>query len=195
MKKTYLLAALCCLEFSGSLTAQTVYKIDKSSPLAMKLSGTSTFHDWEMKTNFYNGDADFGIKEGDPTVLTSLAALNFKLSVQNLKSDEKKLDNNAYHALKAETYPDIDYKLSSAVISPLKTKGYNVKTQGMLTISGVTQSISMDVYCNVNSDGSVYCSGSKKLKMTDFNLVPPSFMGFMKTGNDITLDYHMVYRK
>jgi hypothetical protein len=34
------------------------------------------------------------------------------------------------------------------------------------------------------------CKGSKKIKMTDFNVEPPSFMfGSVKTGDEITVTF------
>ena len=52
----------------------------------------------------------------------------------------------------------------------------------------------MDVYCNVNKDSTISCSCSKKLRMSDYEVEPPSFMlGAMKTGDDITLDFLLIY--
>ena len=54
----------------------------------------------------------------------------------------------------------------------------------------------MDVYCLLNKDGTVTCTGSYTLKMTDYDVKPPTFMlGAMKTGDSITLNFTMVYKK
>ena len=46
----------------------------------------------------------------------------------------------------------------------------------------------MDVYCTVNKDESITCTGTNKMNMTDYNVKPPTFMaGAMKTGDAITL--------
>jgi len=53
----------------------------------------------------------------------------------------------------------------------------------------------MDVYCIVNKDATITCSGSEKLNMTDYNVKPPSFMfGAMTTGDAVTLDFNVVYK-
>lgn len=86
------------------------------------------------------------------------------------------------------------YTLVTADVSPEKEYKFLIKTTGNLTISGVTREVAIDVYCVVNNDTSISCSGTETLKMSDYEVKPPSFMlGAMKTGDDITLDFTLVY--
>jgi polyisoprenoid-binding protein YceI len=196
IKQTLVLTAICIMGFSSMLQAQSVYKINDSKDIDMKLSGTSTLHKWTMDAKTFSGDAKFDFKPGSGTELSSLKSLSFSLVVLDLKSGESGLDKNAYKALKTKEYKDIDYKLLSATILPEKDNKYLVKTRGDLTIAGVTKEVSMDVYCVVNEDATITCTGSDKLNMTDYAVKPPTFMmGAMKTGDAITLDFTMVYKK
>jgi polyisoprenoid-binding protein YceI len=186
----------CAMGFTSALRAQTIYKINDSKDIDMKLSGTSTLHKWAMDAKTFSGEAQFGFKPGSDDQLASIKSLNFSLEVQNLKSGETGLDKNAYKALKTGEYKDILYKLISATVSLVNDNKYLVKTSGSLTIAGVTKEVAMDVYCVVNKDASITCTGSKKLKMTDYQVKPPSFMlGAMKTGDAITLNFVLVYKK
>lgn len=200
MKKNFkpllMLAAICIMGFSTVLHSQSIYKVNDSKDMNMKLSGTSTLHNWAMNAQTFTGNAQFGFKPGSNNQLASLKALTFSLVVLNLKSTEKALDKNAYKALKTGQYKNIVYKLTSATVLPENEKKYLIKTNGNLSIAGVTKEVTMDVYCVVNKDATITCTGSDKLKMTDYQVKPPSFMlGAMKTGNDITLDFTMVYQK
>ena len=200
MKKTIKIlsttVAIYIMGIGHSLQAQPLYKMSNSADINMKLSGTSTLHKWSMNTKTFTGGAQFGFKQGNAAMLTSLKSLNFSLPVLNLKSGEKKLDKNAYKALKTEQFKNIVYKLTSATVMPGKDNKYLVKANGDLSISGVTKNVAMNVYCWVNKDASITCTGTDKLKMTDYNVKPPSFMaGAMKTGDDITLDFTLVYKK
>lgn len=184
------------LSFCSVLSAQTKYKISDSKEIEMKLSGTSTLHDWEMNTKTVSGEAQFSFKNGNVNQLTALDNLNFSLAVLNLKSDNKELDKNAYKALKTKQYKNISYKLTSSIVTSLTKNTYSLKTQGNLTVAGVTKEIIMDVICLVKNNETIACNGTYKLNMTDFNVKPPSFMlGAMKTGEIITLDFTMVYQK
>ncbi|MBC7946877.1 MAG: YceI family protein [Chitinophagaceae bacterium] len=149
-----------------------------------------------MNTKTFAGEAQFGLTPGSITQLSSVEALSFSLAVLELKSGEKKLDKNAYKALKSDKHKNIFYKLVSATVVPQKDNRYLMKTQGNLSIAGVTRPVTMDVYCAVNKDGTITCTGSDKLKMSDFQVKPPTFMlGAMKTGDAITLDFTLVYKK
>lgn len=188
--------AICLMGITQILYAQSIYKISDSKGIDMKLSGTSTMHNWTMDAKTFSGQAEFGFKPGNANQLNSLKGLTFSLVVQNLKSGESGLDKNAYKALKSGQYKDIEYKLLSATIMPGKENKYLIKTQGNLSIAGVTKQVSMDVYCTVNQDASITCTGSDKLEMTDYKVKPPTFMlGAMKTGDAITLNYTLVYKK
>ena len=172
--------------------SQSSYKIQGTQAVEMKLKGTSSLHDWEMNAKSATGAAKFTLKSEKE--LVSLQALSFALEVTNLKSEKKGLDKNAYKALKSDKFKDIRYTLTSATLLPGKD-GYLFKTKGKLTVAGTTKEISMNIYCIVNADGSITCKGSYKLNMTDYNVTPPSFMGAMKTGNAISLDFKVIYKK
>ncbi|HEY5463711.1 MAG TPA: YceI family protein [Hanamia sp.] len=200
MKKNYkqffTLLAFCTVAFNPILHSQTIYKINESKDIDMKLSGTSTLHKWNMDTKTFSGEAKFVFNPANENKLTSITSLNFSLAVKDLKSGDRGLDKNAGKALKSDTYKDILYKLTSAKVVPVANNKYLLKTQGSLTIAGITKQVAMDVNCTVNEDASINCSGSYKLEMTDYKVKPPTFMlGAMKTGDAITLDYTLVYKK
>jgi polyisoprenoid-binding protein YceI len=178
------------------LLAQANYKIESAKESDMKLSGTSTLHDWTMRTSTLNSQAQFDFAAGSNHQLTALKSLTFSLAVRSLKSDSKGLDKNAYKALKADDHTDITYHLVSSTLTDSKEKSYLIKTQGNLQVAGVTNKVSIDVHCVVNKDGTITCSGTNRLKMTDYQVKPPSFMlGAMKTGDALTLDFKLIYKK
>jgi len=177
--------AICVIGFASVLKAQSTYKIADSKNNNMKLSGTSTLHDWTMNAQVFISDARFVLSGRQ---ISSLKGLSFSLAVADLKSGESGLDKNAYKALKTAA---ITYKLSSATVN-----NDVIKTRGTLTIAGVTKEVTIDVHAVVNADETITCSGSEKLNMTDYGVKPPKFMlGAMKTGDAITLDFTLVYKK
>jgi polyisoprenoid-binding protein YceI len=111
-------------------------------------------------------------------------------------SDHTRLNKNAYKALKSDEYENIQYKLSSSILSPEK-EGYLLNTIGKLTIAGVTKYIEIDnVHIAVAEDSTITCTGTYNLTMTDYGVEPPSFMfGAMKTGDALTFEYNVVYKK
>ncbi len=196
IKQTLILTVICIIGLCSTLRAQSNYKISESKNNNMKMSGTSTLHDWTTSSKIFTGDAQFDFKTGNDHLLTAIKALNFSLAVLDLKSGESGLDKNAYKALKSNKYKHIVYKLTSATVMPENDRKFLIKTVGDLTIAGVTKEIKMDIYYVVNEDSTITFTGSEKLNMTDYSVKRPTFMlGAMKTGDAITLDFTAVYGK
>ena len=196
MKKyTKITIIIAMIVFANIGYAQTIYKIEKNEDIDMKLKGTSTMHDWEMEAVTATGEAQFIFKSLAENELSSLKSLTFTLKVKDLKSDSKGLDKNAYKALKADEFKDIHYELTSSSQSH-EEGGYVLKTKGKLTVAGVTKNIDMDIHIVILKNNTITCKGSYMLKMTDYNVKPPTFLlGMMKTGDETTLDFAVTYIK
>ena len=197
LKQSMLIIACLIVGYSNILNAQSIYKIGASKSNDMKMSGTSTLHDWSMSAKNFTGAAEFSFKPGNNNELVAIKLLTFSLPVANLKSGEAGLDKNAWKALKSDQYKQIVYQLISATVTPDKDNKYLLKTRGNLTITGVTKEISMQVYGAVSKDGElVSFNGTYKLNMTDYGIKRPTFMlGAMKTGDALTFNFTAVYEK
>lgn len=181
--------------FANKMQSQSIYKSTNSKETIMKMNGTSTLHNWTMSSQFMNCKADFAFQSGTENTLKSINSLNFSLLVKTLKSNEKAMDETAYEALKANQYKEIVFNMTSAVIVPQQKNNYTIRVDGNLSISGVTKKVSIYVVCQVNEDKSITCKGSYKLKMTDYNVKPPTFLwGAMSTGNEITLTFNLLLK-
>ncbi|HSI89622.1 MAG TPA: YceI family protein, partial [Adhaeribacter sp.] len=127
--------------------------------------------------------------------LRSVGSFNFSVDAKSLKSESKTMDSRTHKVLKADEHPKIYYKLQSAVVIPVHRNTYLIKSTGALTIAGVTQVISMDVAAVVNSNNTISCIGSKKIKLTDFHITPPVYMaGAMRVGNELTIDFNLAFK-
>lgn len=191
MKKYYqltlvLLTALTINAGTTGLQAQSTKSIHTNSG-QMTLSGTSTLHDWTMN-GVFQVEGDFKLAENSRAP-QSLSKLKFLLPVENLKSDKKKLDETAYKALKTDQHKEIHFSMTSATIKELGRNQYAITALGNLTIAGVTRPITMNVSWVINDDQTITCTGIQKLRMTDFDVQPPRFLGLMKTGDEISLDF------
>lgn len=181
---------------SQTLYSQATYSIVNNKDVNMKLSGTSTLHNWNMNSKSIFGEASFLFDDENSSELKDLKSLTVTLPTASLKSKEKAMDKNVLTALKTDKYKDIVFKVTSADIQPKQNNKYQVKTVGNLTIAGVTKQVNLDVYCQVNPDGTITCNGTEKLKMTDYQVKPPTFLlGAMKTGDEVTLDFTVVFKK
>jgi hypothetical protein len=149
-----------------TVTAGTqLYTLQQGSVLY--ILGDSTLHKYELGAKSLKGSA---LVKGDlaKALKSGVVKAALDVPVTSLKSKETGLDDNAYKALKAKDNPDILFSLKS-----VKVTGDSATLKGDLTISGVTQPVTLSAKAKV-TDRSVELSGVQKLKMTDFQITPPS---------------------
>ena len=189
-------AVICLTGFTGIGLTQNTYRATTSGNADIIVLGTSNLHNWTMEAKDISCSAKFNFLPGNDNQPQSLTALNLSVPVRNLKSGESSMDSRAYAALKAEKFNAIVFTLGSASTIPVQKNQFKIKTTGNLSIAGVTKPVAMEVGCLVNADGIITCKGSEKLKMTDYQINPPTFMlGALKTGNDLTIDFTLVVKK
>ncbi len=161
---------------------------------ALLVSGTSTLHDWTMKSAKADCAAIFDFDAAGQ--ISGLTTLNFTTTVKDLKSDHTAMDNNAYKALKTDKEPMITYSLTSVNVVHGAGGAATVTCTGKLTIAGATRDAQVVAVCKSNADNTISVAGTEKISMKDFSINPPTFMlGTIKTGNDITLSFNLTLKR
>jgi hypothetical protein len=161
----------------------------------VKVLGTSNLHNWSMEDKDVACTVQFEYGAGK-TLPVSLAAFTFSFPVHSLKSGESGMDSRAYDAMKAKNSGNIVFVASSSTVTPGSAGHFNVNSDGSLTIAGVSKSVVLKAACVVKADGSITCTGTDKLLMTDYQIKPPTYMlGTLRTGNSLTIDFTMIVQK
>jgi YceI-like protein len=161
----------------------------------VKVLGTSNLHSWSMEDKDVTCSARFTYEAGK-AVPTALAVFTFSFPVHSLTSGKSGMDSKAYDAMKAKKGGDIAFAASASTIIPGVKDEFNVKSNGSLTIAGVTKPVVLTAACSVKTDGSVVCTGTHKLLMSDYGIKPPTYlMGTLRTGNKLSIDFTMVVKK
>jgi|SRR4051812_38320225 polyisoprenoid-binding protein YceI len=190
MKRLFMTTALAIVS-AIVLNAQIKYH---ASYTKVEIAGTSTLHDWDMASEKANCDIAFNF---DGVNLTGLSSLSFTVDAGSLKSHHSGMDKNAYKALNTEKYPNITFYSSYANIKSGSNNTYIISAKGKLTISGVAREVWLAGTTMVNpADLSIQTVGTVKIKMSEYNVEPPSFMfGAMKTGDEITVKFNITLKK
>lgn len=164
--------------------AQASFK--QSGESYITIAGTSTLHEWTMSSSQLQLVVA-AETQADGTI-GQIKSLSLSVPSQSLKSANKGMDKNAYSALKVDKNKTINFIMSSATVQK-----NIIQCLGNLSIAGVTKQVSVDATCAVKSGkSSLICSGSKQLKMSDYQVEAPSFMfGTVKTGNEITISFNI----
>ncbi|MBO9565303.1 MAG: YceI family protein [Niastella sp.] len=190
-KKTIAFGLVCySLLLTVSTSAQIKYQ---SAGVKITVEGTSNIHDWNMKSEKGTCSGVFDLSSTG--TVTGLESLNFSVPAESLKSEKSGLDKNSYKALNTSKYNLISFASGQVTVKPAAGTAHTVVTNGKLTIAGVTKDVQFTANGVVNPDKSITYTGSYQLKMTDFNVEPPSLMfGAIKTANVVTVKFNLVLK-
>ena len=191
MIKKFLLVCLCNV-FILSAFAQQKYKIDVDNSKII-IKGTSTFHDWEASSRDIKGTIEAVI---DKKYIKNISIADVSIEVLSLKSKLSGFSKRLHKELEYKKHPDVSFKFKKLV---LLTKD-SIEMEGDLNIKGVVkkQKLSGKFFFKEETGDVFLFLGSKKLKMTDFNIKPPTFLfGMFETGNDVNVsfDIHLINKK
>ncbi len=152
------------------------------------VSGTSSLHDWTSDVTTVEGSGELTVEAG---VLKSVSGVKVKIPVKGIKSPKGSImDGKTYDALKHKTNPNITYQLTTVKGITKSGNGFALQTTGNLTIAGVTKPVDMTVNAKAAAGGAFEFSGEKQIKMTTYNMEPPTAMfGSIKTGDDVTIRF------
>lgn len=184
---TLALLILCAYTLSG----QVKYSVKSQK---IEVVGTSNLHDWTAVVGKLNGSTDFRIENN---VVEGISAASVDIDANSLASSKGSImDGKIKSTFDSEKYPRIRFALVK--VNSIQTAG-NVSTinlVGNVTIKTVTLPVEFVVKATALANGDIEVRSSKRMKMTDFSLKPPTAMlGALKTANDITVNIYFLLRK
>ncbi|MBR9919305.1 MAG: YceI family protein [Bacteroidetes bacterium] len=178
------------LSYGFNLSAQSGFSYTGHE---MTISGTSSVHDWVSEVTEMKAKGSMTVENG---AITAISGLEVTIPVESIESPKGSImDGKTYDALKSDDYPNITFKLTAINFISAYNGGYSISARGKLTMAGETRSITIQAFATKNSDGSYTFKGSKDLKMTDYNIDPPTAMlGALKTADEITIDFKVTLK-
>lgn len=165
-----------------SANAQKSYTLDVKTNFSVL--GTSTLHDWEMKSASRTGTANLKVTDSK---LVEINSIEITLPSETIKSEKKSMDKVAYETLKTDKFKNIKYVLKSAE----KVNETTWNLTGTYTIAGVSKVLKTQVKTTVAND-IVTLQGSNKITFAEFGMKSPTaLLGTIKTGNDLTIKFNL----
>lgn len=175
--------------FMVNTNAQNYNSVKAQSEIGVK--GTSNLHDWDVKAENFTAKAEI-IKTNDQP---EIKKFDFEVEAESLKSGKNGMDKNTYTALKTKSHKKITFKhLETSSIRKAGGNNYDVVIRGTLNIAGTAKDVRINGQLT-NTGNGYTVKGSVPIDMTDFNITPPTaLMGTIKTGKEITVDYHLILK-
>lgn len=184
-KAFYSLILIVLVQVSfGQLMGQSQYNL--SSTQELKVSGTSTLHDWEMITEDARGEAKITTADG---LITQIEKLSVNFPVESLKSGSNRMDRTAYSAIEADKHKQVRFVLTKVSSISANT----IVAEGNLTIAGSTRPVTFRTHYSINNQ-TIQFSGSEKITFSQFDLDPPTaLLGTVRTGDDLEIQFDVKF--
>ena len=183
LKLKTVIASMSLFVMVLSANAQKGYTLDDKTNFSV--FGTSSLHDWEMKSAAKTGTANLTVTNSK---LTDINSIDITLPAETIKSDKKSMDKVAYEALKTDKFKNIKYVLKSAE----KVNETTWNLTGTYTIAGVSKVLKTQVKSTTGANGAVNLQGTNKITFTEFGMKSPTAMfGAIKTGEDLTIKFNL----
>jgi len=150
------------------------------------VSGTSTVRGWtcSVRGTLAVTPGTGPARPAAPGFANGVQALTLTVPVKAFKCPNDEMTQHLMDAMKPEKFAEIVYRLEKYDVT-----GGQAQATGTLTISGVTQPITVPVTLKA-SEKDVQIEGSTKLDMTKFGVDPPVVMlGLMKVGAEIRIQF------
>jgi polyisoprenoid-binding protein YceI len=106
------------------------------------------------------------------------------------------MNRDLWEAMKAVDYPEIRFSGDEAVIDKNEDGSFRFEVRGRVFIAGVEREIGFDAGVSPQSDDRLHVSGKIKLNMKDYGIDPPrAFLGALRTGEEIMVEFGLVLEK
>ncbi len=182
-KKAILLTVF--LSFATFIFAQKTLTLE-SKPL-LKISGTSSLHDWDMVSETANGKLLATQESGK---IIEINSLTVEMPAESIKSGKNGMDKNAYKALKTTQFKTVKFDLKSAS----KNTDGSWNFTGTFSIAGVNKFVTLKIK-ETTVGGQTIFDGTYAFKLTDYKISPPTaLMGTIKTGDDVKISFTLRFK-
>src|SRR5262245_6810656 len=197
-----LAAALACVTglARGEALAPAAVRLGPGSVLW--LEGTSTVHDYESRTAQSTLQLLRDGAAADPADVAALDAwlrsgglrgLELGVAVTTMHSSRgAALDRNMLKALKADQHPAITFHMTAARIGDAMGDSIAVSADGVLNVAGRERPVLLAGRL-VRSEAGVWLNGGHGLRMSDYDVKPPTMMlGTLRVRDSVSVHFHLL---
>lgn len=182
-KKFSLLILLFYSVLAAGMTLHiTMWSVNKSS---IKIAGTSSLHDWEMKVESVQSVQQIEINANELVI----HSIELTIPVKSITSDNSIMDSKTFDALKGKQFPFVKFTATQSKLA-LEKGAFKGKIMGMLEIAGKKRQVEIPIAGVVKSNNMLEVKGDYRIDMTQYGVEPPTAMfGTLKTGKDVLVSF------
>lgn len=152
----------------------------------VSIAGTSTLHEWTVASN----QAEARMDITGNTVTGSLS-----IPSKSLTGGPKGLDERMHGALKVNLFPTISFEAVNppAFAERMSSGAFGWTVRGRLTLAGTTRDITVPCTVTIMDPHQLALETEIEIRMTDYGIKPPTFMGMIRTGDLVKVKISMKF--
>ncbi len=173
-------------------TAQAQYVVRPASQFW--IDGTSTVNSFTCAASEVAGSGTVDEAAMGPAQQADLRA-EVVIPVRAFDCGVSQMNRDMYEALKGQAFPAVRFSLRRAEVLPSASDSEwtPVKAWGTLTLAGEQRPVTVTARGQRLSDGRVRIQGRHALRMTDFDIKPPTgLLGLVRAHDDIIVRFDLV---
>lgn len=194
----FLIAFVSLLILVPTLQAQENPKYSLTDDSRLWIKGDATLHSWDAEATEFEIDFLFPDEWFESTENWSgedVEQLSVTVPVKALDGGRSRMNRDLREAMDEESYPTITFYWEEIDIQHDEDQTELIVT-GILEVSGVEKEIEFAAEGQVIEEDSFKISGEIPLKMTNFNIDPPTAMlGSLRTDDEIKILYEMIFER
>lgn len=170
----------------GTVFAQDITVNQQRSRLWIE--GSSNVNKFQCSAARYNTQVQSPTK--DTTV-----EVEVDVAVEGFDCGKRRMNRDLYETLLSNRHPFIsfEYKSTESMTYSDETDTYDLIVNGTLTVAGHTNTISFPLTAELYGDGTIRAKGQTELKMTAYNVDPPSaLLGLVRVNDELTVHFELI---
>lgn len=171
---------------SGTAVAQNISIDYENSRLWIK--GSSNVSKFQCSAANYT-------TELEPPNTDTTTKVEVDVAVEGFDCGKSRMNSDLYETLLSGKHPFIsfDYESTESMTYDEETDTYTMVVNGTLTVAGHTNRIQFPLTAEIINDDRIRAIGSTDLKMTEYNVEPPSaLLGLVRVNDELTVHFEII---
>ena len=208
-----LLFALALFATTAVFASDTTQLVAGSAS-RLVLLGSSNVKDWRCSGATLDGRMEVAapldrinsiidrIEDGDVGRLDATTAsfpqpkFDLRVPVESLRCGNRQMERDMYKALRADANPVIEFQfkgLVGGIVHDIDARRYRATVAGVLVLAGARRNVQIPVEAERISRDRFRLRARLPLRMTDFNVVPPTALfGMVKAKNELVVQFELI---
>lgn len=158
------------------------------------IEGRSNVDSFTCVAGEFLGDAWYNLASEEET--GSSLFLEVQVPVETLNCGRSRMNRDMYEALQGDKHESIRFEYLQAYLLEEKVRldsPLRLQVRGLLTVAGTKREISFEAEGRIYGNGEVGVKGSKQIRMTDYNITPPTaLLGLVKAQDELTVHFDIL---